>query len=130
MSNKVIIVTGASRGIGQAICNCLLKESQTCNILATARSHEALASLEKDGHGRVATLAGDMGDLTLGHRAVESAMQKWGHVDGLIINHGVVDPVQPIRAADVDEWRKSFDINVFGVLELVSSTKDVPRLTL
>lgn len=46
-------------------------------------------------------------------------MSRWGRVDGLIVNHGVLDPVKKISESFVAEWKEAFDINFFGSLALV-----------
>ena len=65
-------------------------------------------------------LAGDMADFKLTQRAVEIAIERWGRIDGVVVNHGTLDPVKKVADADVDEWRKAFDINVFSGIKLVS----------
>jgi NAD(P)-dependent dehydrogenase (short-subunit alcohol dehydrogenase family) len=64
MSEKVVIITGASRGIGSAIARYLLKEGH--KVFLVARTAEPLESLEKEFKGQVAIFAGDLGDLKVG----------------------------------------------------------------
>lgn len=120
MTSRVIIVTGASRGIGLAVSKFLLQKPQSCNLVVVARSREPLESLQKEsGAGRVEVLAGDLGDLSMGQKAVDLALSTWGRLDGVIINHGQVEPVQRVVDADMDAWRKSFDLNVFSYIAMV-----------
>ncbi|KAI9688742.1 MAG: hypothetical protein M1822_001099 [Bathelium mastoideum] len=48
-------------------------------------------------------------------------MSRWGRVDGLVVNHGVLDPVKRISESFVAEWKEAFDINVFGSLALIKT---------
>jgi NADP-dependent 3-hydroxy acid dehydrogenase YdfG len=62
---------------------------------------------------------GDLADFSLGQRAVDLAVSKWSQIDGLIINHGVLDPVKRIADSDAKEWSKAFDVNVFSAIAMV-----------
>lgn len=64
-------------------------------------------------------LAGDLADFTLGKKVVDLAISKFGRLDGLIINHGVLNPVKRISETDAEEWRCAFDINVFSAIAMV-----------
>ncbi|KAK8179202.1 hypothetical protein BC567DRAFT_208249 [Phyllosticta citribraziliensis] len=113
---KVIIVTGASRGIGLAIAQFLLQKQ--CRLVVVARSKEPLERLRAEHPDRVLTLSGDLADFSIGARAAEIATSTWGRIDGLVVNHGVLEPVKKISDTDADEWRTAFDINVFSAVSL------------
>lgn len=120
---KVIILSGASRGIGQAIAHTLLTHSPTTKLVVLSRTHAALDQLlTQYGADRVAVLAGDLADssLNLATQAVELALSRWGRVDALVVNHGTLDPVGKIADADLGMWRKGLEVNVFSAVELVS----------
>ena len=129
MSPKVIIVTGASRGIGLAVSRFLLARPQRCNLVVVARSRQPLEDLQQDEVGdedRVRVISGDLADFSLAQRAVDLAISTWGRLDGLVINHGQMDPVQRVADADLLEWKHSFDVNVFSYIAMVepSISKD------
>ena len=84
-----------------------------------ARSKEPLESLRHEYPGQVEILVGDLSDFSLGQKAVNLATSTWDRLDGLIINHGVLDPVKRIADSDAEEWSKAFDINVFSGLAMV-----------
>ena len=65
-------------------------------------------------------LVGNLGDFSLAQKAVESALEAFGKLDGLILNHGMMDPVTKIETSDVEEWRKLFDVNFFSLVAFVS----------
>merc|ERR1711939_661738 len=83
--SKVIILTGASRGIGLAIAHYLLKQSH--KLVVVSRSEGPLRELEKTYTGNVAVCAGDLADFDLGQKAVDLAQKQFKKLDGLIINH-------------------------------------------
>ena len=65
-------------------------------------------------------LVGNLGDSSLAQKAVKSALEAFGKLDGLILNHGMMDPVTKIETSDVEEWRKLFDVNFFSLVAFVS----------
>ena len=65
-------------------------------------------------------LAGNLGDFPLAQKAVESALEAFGKLDGLILNHGMMDPVTKIETGDIEEWKKLFDVNFFSLVAFVS----------
>ncbi|KAF1842481.1 NAD(P)-binding protein [Cucurbitaria berberidis CBS 394.84] len=116
----VIILTGASRGIGLAIAHYLLSRSH--KLLLISRTESALNDLHKQyGSDKVEVLAGDVSDFSLAKRSVERANERWGRVDALIVNHGTLDPVKRVGDSTVEEWREAFDINVFSAVGLIQA---------
>ncbi|KAF2761365.1 NAD(P)-binding protein [Pseudovirgaria hyperparasitica] len=89
---KVFVLTGASRGMGLAIAHYLLK--QKCNLIVVSRSLEPLQKLESEYPSQVKALAGDLADSRLAKQAIEAATREWNRLDGLIANHGTLDPVK------------------------------------
>ncbi|KAK4902702.1 hypothetical protein LTR27_000641 [Elasticomyces elasticus] len=115
-SAKVIILTGASRGIGLAIAHYLLKQSH--KVVAVARSEQPLRDLEKQYDGQVAVVIGDAADFSLGEKAVQAAVEHFQRLDGLIVNHGVLDPVKRVTNSSAEEWRKAYDVNFFSAIAI------------
>ncbi|KAH7380626.1 short chain dehydrogenase [Pyrenochaeta sp. MPI-SDFR-AT-0127] len=116
----VIILTGASRGIGQAIAHYLL--SRNHKLVLVSRTHEALDQLHYQyGSENVEVLAGDVSDFSLANKAVELANDRWGRLDSLIVNHGTLDPVKKIADSSPQEWSKAFDVNVFSAVGLIQA---------
>ena len=73
---------------------------------------------------RVAHLEGDITGQGVPAAAVKLALDTFGRLDAVVINHGVLDPVAKIvpdeeDKGSVDEWRKCFDTNFFSAVELV-----------
>lgn len=105
-------------GIGAAIAEFLLDNSH--NVVVIARTEQPLEELRKRYPERVLVLVGDLGDLSLAQKAVDSALSRFEALDGLIINHGIMDPVTGIETSDIGEWKKLFDVNFFAAVAFVS----------
>ena len=105
-------------GIGLAIAEYLLQRSH--NVVALARSSDALEKIREKYPRLVRVVAGDLGDLSLAQQAVDLAAKEFGRLDGLIVNHGMIDPVAKIRDCQPEDWKRTFDVNVISAVAFVS----------
>jgi len=119
---QVVLITGASSGIGAALAREFAR--QGAHLVLVARRAERLATLagdlERDGR-RALALTGDVtvdGDL---ERAVARARATFGRLDVVVANagFGVVGPVERLT---LEDYRRQFETNVFGVLRTVYAT--------
>ncbi|KAL8990788.1 MAG: hypothetical protein Q9177_000640 [Variospora cf. flavescens] len=124
MDTKTIIVTGASRGIGYAIAEYLIRNSH--NVVLLARSTGPLEDLKKRSPDRVSICVGDLADFSFAERSVEMAVKDFGKLDGLILNHGVLEPASRIVDSDPKAWRACFDVNFFSLVAFIKAA--VPLL--
>ena len=85
-----------------------------------ARSRDALEKLREKYPQLVRIVAGDLGDLSLAQQAVDLAAKEFGRLDGLIVNHGMIDPVAKIRDCKPEDWKRTFDVNVISAVAFVS----------
>nr|OQO16581.1 hypothetical protein B0A51_17637 [Rachicladosporium sp. CCFEE 5018] len=116
---KTIVLTGASRGIGLAMAHHLLAHNH--NLVLLSRSEAPLRKLEEQYPKQVAVLAGDLADFSLGDQAVRLAEDRFKGMDGLIVNHGVLEPVMRVKDSHVGEWKSAFDVNFFSAISLVQA---------
>lgn len=98
-------------------------------MIVVARSKEPLQRLEKEYPEQVKPLAGDLADFSLGKKAVDLAKNTWDRLDGLIVNHGVLNPIKRITDVDAEDWRRCFDINVFSAVALIKEALPALRRT-
>lgn len=114
--NKVILITGASSGIGEAIARELGKEG--AKVLLGARRRSKIDEIAKEIRWAGGIAEGrdlDVTDRQSMHTFVQSAVDTWGRVDVLINNAGVM-PLSPMSACKQDEWERMVDVNIKGVL--------------
>lgn len=86
MASKVILITGASRGVGHAIAKFLINAPPEHQIVLASRSEQPLKELQDIAPDRIAFKAGDLADPKCIKEAVELAVSKFGRLDGLILN--------------------------------------------
>ncbi len=113
MTGQVVMITGASRGIGAAAARAFADAG--AKVALVARSDDAIAALAADiGPGAVA-LQCDVASITEVEQAVAQAEKTLGPLDVLIGNAGILDPISHLAEADVDAWGKTIDVNLKGV---------------
>ncbi|SMQ49024.1 unnamed protein product [Zymoseptoria tritici ST99CH_3D7] len=123
-SKKTILLTGASRGIGLAIANYLLKAEH--NLVLVSRTAEPLQKLESQYPQQVAVLAKSLSEAEVPQSAVDLALSRFSRLDGVIVNHGVLDPVQRIVDTSDAEFREAWDVNFFSAVAIARAA--VPEL--
>jgi NAD(P)-dependent dehydrogenase (short-subunit alcohol dehydrogenase family) len=106
-------------GIGLAVAQYLLRVSQSHNVVVVARSRGPLESLKSQYPDQVQVVCGDLSDFTVGKKAVELALEKWGRLDSLVLNHGVLDAVKRVGDLGIEAWKRTFDVNFFSVVAFI-----------
>ncbi|KAK5116333.1 hypothetical protein LTR85_009305 [Meristemomyces frigidus] len=117
---RVIIVTGAAAGIGSAIVDTLLA-SPTSRLLLVDINEEPLKTRHaSSGSDRVQYVVGDVSEPETNNRAVEAAIGKWGRLDALALNAGVLAPVHRLEGSNAADWTRIFGINVVSQVAMLS----------
>ena len=116
IKDKVVIITGASSGIGYATALSLAKEG--AKLVVGARRTDRLESLVKaieENNGEILAQKLDVTKKSDCDDLVNSAIKKWGKVDVLVNNAGLM-PLSFVKNLKVDEWDQMIDVNIKGVL--------------
>lgn len=116
---KPVLVTGASSGIGEATAVHLAHKG--FKVFASARRLEKLKPLEGLGNRLITAVEMDVSDEGSIASAIERIMSHSGNIYGVVNNAGVA-VTGPLEELPIDEWRRQFETNVFG---LVAVTKAV-----
>ncbi|KAG6866455.1 hypothetical protein C0991_003973 [Blastosporella zonata] len=114
LPKPVVIVTGASRGIGLAVTNILLKKFNA-RVVALSRSQTPeLVALASDD---LLIVPCDVANESSVNEAIARAEQTYKHIDAIILNAGILDPLGPIGGdAPLSAWKNHFDINFFSLV--------------
>jgi short-subunit dehydrogenase len=118
LSGQVIIITGASAGIGEAAARRLARGG--AKVVISARRPDRLTALahELDPSGaNVLAVPGDVTSDADRRKLVEATLQKFGRIDGLVNNAGY-GTRGPVEIAPVDAIRKNFETNLFSLIAL------------
>lgn len=124
MSNvkgKVVVITGASSGIGEAAAR-LLAEQGASVVLGARRTEklEALATEIRSKGGAAEYRALDVTSKEQMDEFISFAQSKFGRVDVLVNNAGVM-PLSLLEALKIDEWNRMIDVNIRGVLHGIAA---------
>src|SRR5438034_1949213 len=110
-------------GIGWAVAQYLLDAPRSNNVVVLARSQGPLQQLKEQYPGQVEVLSGDLANLALGQEAVSLALKAFGRLDGMVINHGILEPIARLEGADLEVWKRGFDVNFISAVGFVSFRK-------
>lgn len=119
--NKVVLITGASSGIGEATARLLAKAGAT--VVLGARRGEKLALISQEiraAGGKATYQVLDVADASSVKRFVEDARERFGRIDVLFNNAGIM-PLSPMNALKTGEWNDIIDINIKGVLNGIAA---------
>jgi NADP-dependent 3-hydroxy acid dehydrogenase YdfG len=116
IENKVVVITGASSGLGEATARHLA--ARGASVVLGARRADQLEKIAADiraAGGKAEVLASDVTSREQVQALIDTAVRVFGRVDVLINNAGLMS-IAPLDEVKVDEWDRMIDINVKGVL--------------
>ncbi|WP_299608718.1 SDR family oxidoreductase [uncultured Tateyamaria sp.] len=113
MSGKTVLITGASRGIGADSARVFAQAG--ANVALVARGADAITSLAEEIGPQALALPCDVSTYADVSGAVAATRDKFGGLDVLIGNAGVIEPISHLATADPDAWGHVIDINLKGV---------------
>lgn len=118
LASKVILVTGASSGIGRATALALSKAGAL--IVAAGRRTENLQQLVEEAPGEVLAVELDVTDRESVQRAVAAAVERFGQLDALVNNAGLM-LAGMVLGANTDEWVRMVETNLLGSMLVVDA---------
>jgi len=116
IEGKVVVITGASSGLGEATARLLSEQGAT--VALGARRLDRLQSLAGElshNGGKAMAIVTDVTHPDQVKQLVDTAVQKFGRIDVIINNAGIM-PVSPLERLKLDEWDRMIDVNIKGVL--------------
>ena len=116
ISGKVVVITGASSGIGESAARLLAAEGAKVSLGARRKDRlDALASEIRDAGGSAHVAVTDVTKRADVEALVRGAVDTFGRVDVIVNNAGIM-PLSPIERLKVEDWDRMIDINVKGLL--------------
>ena len=117
LDGKVIIVTGASRGIGAAAAAALAQAGAT--VVLTARDSELTRAVAQSIGANASARACDVSDYAAFAALVAETKSRFGRLDVLVNNAGVIEPIATIAESDPATWARNVDINLTGAYHAI-----------
>lgn len=116
LTDKVALITGASKGLGHAMAQALSEEGM--RVAIAARTAPALESLAKQlGPDRALAFPADLSDPTAPQRFVDAALQKFGRIDLVVNNAGATKRGDFLTLTDAD-WHDGYELKFHGAVRL------------
>lgn len=113
LTGKTALITGASRGIGEAASRILA--GYGANVVLAARSASDCERIAADIGDKALAVACDVARYSDVDAAVAKAVSRFGSLDILVNNAGLIDPIARIEDSDPDAWDQVVDVNLKGV---------------
>ena len=113
--DKVLLLTGASSGIGRATAHAAARAG--CKLILTARRETLLHELVAEiGDGQALGVAADAGDYASLARVVDAGIERFGRLDAAFANAGTGLDTPGVEGGDPEEWDRMLAVNVHGLL--------------
>ena len=116
LTNKAAVITGASRGIGEAAA--LELASQGVSVVLAARSKNSLDEIVSriiENGGTACAVECDVSEYQEVADAVTECVAQYGKIDILVNNAGLIDPIARLEDSDPNQWGNVVDVNLKGV---------------
>ena len=116
IEGKVVVITGASSGLGEATARHL--SAQGATVVLGARRADRIQSLADEltsSGGKALAIPTDVTHYDQVKRLVDAAVQTFGRIDVMINNAGLM-PHSPLERLKIDDWNRTIDVNIKGVL--------------
>ena len=122
--SPVILVTGASRGIGAATVGRLLERG--CRVAGAARTREPLAAMAARAGEAFLPLSGDVSQVADARRLIDTTITHFGKLDALVNNAGILGPMARLADAAPEAWHHNLAVNLLGPFYLAQAA--IPHL--
>jgi NADP-dependent 3-hydroxy acid dehydrogenase YdfG len=127
LDGMVALVTGASSGIGEATALTLAREGAKVGIAARRTDRlEDLARRIGETAGEALVIEADVTDDAQAHSMVEQVQARWGRLD-IVVNNAGVMLLGPIVGADTEDWRRMVNINLLGLFYTTHAALPIMR---
>ncbi|MCF8206897.1 MAG: SDR family oxidoreductase [Methylotenera sp.] len=127
IQGKVVVITGASSGLGEATARHLA--ARGARLVLAARRADRLAALQAElaaGGAEALVVATDVADAAQVQALADQTLAHFGRIDVWVNNAGIM-PLAPLAQAKVDEWSRMIDVNIKGVLHGIAAA--LPAMT-
>jgi 3-oxoacyl-[acyl-carrier protein] reductase len=121
--NRVYVVTGGTKGLGRATADALVADG--ARVVVSSRSQESVDAAVAAFGDTACGVAADNADPTTPERLVQTALEAWGRLDGVLVSVGGPPGTDALGATD-DQWRAAFESVLLGAVRMARAV--VPHL--
>lgn len=114
--NKIVLITGATSGIGLACARKFAANGD--KLILTGRNEQRLAELKEELHAEVITLAFDVRNREKAKTCLKGLPAEWQKIDVLVNNAGLALGLEPEYEGNIDDWETMIDTNIKGLLTM------------
>lgn len=127
LTGKVAIITGGSRGLGEAVALKFAENHASLVLIARHpdRLNEAAKKIRAIG-AEVQVIVGDIADPETTHRAVQCALENFGKIDIVVNNAGIITRT-PVEELSFEEWYGVIDVNLNGTFHMCKAVLPLMR---
>jgi len=122
LAGKVVIVTGAGPGMGQAMCRGAAREG--AKVAISARSAQAIDAIRDDivaSGGEAIAVPTDVTDMAQCRRLADETVKAFGRIDGLVNSAYFHPPWCSLEQADIEDMKRAYDVNALGGLRMAQA---------
>ncbi|MGI9331948.1 MAG: SDR family NAD(P)-dependent oxidoreductase, partial [Gammaproteobacteria bacterium] len=117
MDRPVVVLTGASRGIGKATAFALGRAGAALALHARSEARlSQVAGALREMDVPVDYIVGDIRDPDTADRLVANALHTFKRIDALVNNAGVIEPISPVERLDVSAFARNIEVNLLGAV--------------
>lgn len=129
LKDKVVLVTGASKGLGAAIALAFSREGSKLILVARTQTEleQVAMDAEKQGATEVLAIAADLTQTDAIADVVSAAIDRFGTIHVLVNNAGILGSFSPFAEITDEEWLQVFNLNFFSVVQLTRAV--LPYMT-
>jgi len=126
LTNKVAILTGGGRGIGEAIATAYAREGARLSLVARTKAQiDTVATTLKQQGIECLPIQGDVSKETTAHKVVQKTLDTFGTIDILVNCAGILGPVGRFDTNNWKDWKQTLDVNLYGTLQFIKETVPV-----
>jgi 3-oxoacyl-[acyl-carrier protein] reductase len=128
-ARRVVVITGAGGTLGAALSSQFAGESETDVVLSDVSATSLATTVDglPEARGAVETLPADVGEIGDVEAVIALAVERFGRIDVLISNAGVLSPNGRIHNLTTEDWERAFRVNVLGAVNGIRATVPVMR---
>lgn len=130
LAGRIALVTGASRGIGAAVARAFAREG--AHTILVARTQGGLEDVDdaiRAEGGSATLLPADLADFDVIDRMAAAIYERFGRLDVVVCNHGILGPLTPMSHLDPKEWDRVMAANLTSCYRLIRATEPLLRLS-